>query len=84
MPHGVWCLVIQSCLTLCDPMDCGRPGSSVHEESPGKNTGVGCHVLLQGIFPIQGSQHRQKIKTKTQRQSLTDVEVRNPKHVSWG
>ena len=21
--------------------------------SPGKNTGVGCHVLLQGIFPIQ-------------------------------
>ena len=24
-------------------------------ESPGKNTGVGCHVLLQGIFPIQGS-----------------------------
>ena len=84
MPHGVWCLVIESCLTLCDPMDCGRPGSSVHEESPGKNTGVGCHVLLQGIFPTQGSQHRQKIKTKTQRQSLTDVEVRNPKHVSWG
>ena len=24
-------------------------------DSPGKNTGVGCHVLLQGIFPIQGS-----------------------------
>ena len=23
--------------------------------SPGKNTGVGCHSLLQGIFPIQGS-----------------------------
>ena len=30
------------------------PGSSVHEDSPGKNTGVGCHALLQGIFPIQG------------------------------
>ena len=23
--------------------------------SPGKNTGVGCHALLQGIFPTQGS-----------------------------
>ena len=47
--------VTQSCLTLCDPMDCSPPGSSVHEDSPGKNTGVGCHALLQGIFPTQGS-----------------------------
>ena len=38
-----------------DPMDCSPPGSSVHGDSPGKNAGVGCHVLLQGIFPIQGS-----------------------------
>ena len=45
----------QSCLTLCDPMNCCPPGSSVHEDSPGKNTGVGCHALLQGIFPTQGS-----------------------------
>ena len=30
------------------------PGSSVHENSPGKNTGVGCHTLLQGIFLTQG------------------------------
>ena len=29
--------------------------SSVHEDFPGKNTGVGCHALLQGIFPTQGS-----------------------------
>ena len=29
--------------------------NSVHGDSPGKNTIVGCHVLLQGIFPIQGS-----------------------------
>ena len=36
-------------------MDCSRPGSSVHGDSPGKNTGVGCHVLLKGIFPTQGS-----------------------------
>ena len=27
-------------------------------DSPGKNTGVGCHFLLQGIFPIQGSNPR--------------------------
>ena len=33
-------------------MDCSPPGSSVH--FPGKNTGVGCHFLLQGIFPTQG------------------------------
>ena len=35
---------------LCNHMDCSPPGSSVHGGSPGKNTGVGCHVLLQGSF----------------------------------
>ena len=49
------CLVTQSCLTLCNPMDCSPPSFSVHGNSLGKNTGVGCHALLQGIFPIQGS-----------------------------
>ena len=48
------CLVAQSCPTLCNPMDCSLPGSSVHGDFPGKNTGVGCHALLQGIFPTQG------------------------------
>ena len=48
------CLVSQSCLTLCKTIDCSPPGSSVHGDSPGKNTGVGCHALLQGIFPTQG------------------------------
>ena len=43
-------LVAQSCLTLCGPMDCSLPGSSVPRDFPGKNTGVGCHFLLQGIF----------------------------------
>ena len=45
----------QSCLTfatLCSP-----PGSCP-QDSPGKNTGVGCHALLQGIFPTQGSKTR--------------------------
>ena len=35
-------------------MDCSPPGSSVQEILPGKNTGVGCHALLQGIFPTEG------------------------------
>ena len=52
---AVLCLVTQSCPTLCNPMDCSLPGSSVHRDFPGKNTGVGCHALLQGIFPTQGS-----------------------------
>ena len=48
------CLVAQSCPALCHPMDYSRPGSSLHGDSPGKNTGVGCHALPQGIFPTQG------------------------------
>ena len=46
------------CLTLWDPMDCSLPGSSVHGDSPGKNTGVGCHAFLQGIFLTEGSNPR--------------------------
>ena len=49
--YAVLCLVAQSCLTLCDPMECSLPGSSVYGDSLGKNTGVGYHALLQGIFP---------------------------------
>ena len=40
------------------PHGCGLPGSSVHGNSPGQNTGVGSCSLLQGIFPIQGSNPR--------------------------
>ena len=39
-------LIPQSCLILCCPMGCSPPGSSVHGDTPGKNTGVGCHALL--------------------------------------
>ena len=45
-------------LQSCPIMDCHPPGSSVHEIFPGKNTGVGCHFLLQGIFLTQGSKPR--------------------------
>ena len=47
-------LVPESCLNLWNPMDCSPPGSSVHEDSPGENTRMGCCALLQGIFPTQG------------------------------
>ena len=47
--------LLQSCPTLCNPMDCGPWGSSVHGILQAKKTGMGCHSLLQGIFPIQGS-----------------------------
>ena len=52
--------VAQSCRTLSDPtglfavlwiIGCQAPLS---KEFSGKNTGVGCHFLLQGIFPTQG------------------------------
>ena len=47
---------LQLCLTLCNPMDCSRPASLLCPwDSLGKNTGVGCHALLQGIFLTQGS-----------------------------
>ena len=41
---------LRLCPTLCDPVDCSPPGSSVHGDSPGRNTGVNCHFLIQGIF----------------------------------
>ena len=49
---------VLSCLVVsisCNPMDCSPPGSFVHGDSPGKNTGVGCHALPQGTFPTQES-----------------------------
>ena len=44
---------LQLCAVLCDPMDSSPPGSCPLG-SPGKNTGVDCHALLQGIFPTEG------------------------------
>ena len=47
--------LLKSCPTLFESNGCHPSGSSVHGDSPGKNTGVGCHALLQGIYPTQGS-----------------------------
>ena len=47
LPYFYCCWVTQSCPALCDPV--GDPWAF-----PGKTTGVGCHFLLQRIFPTQG------------------------------
>ena len=52
--YAVLFLVAQSWLTFCHLMDCSPPSSAVHGDSPGKNTELDCHVLLQGTFPTQG------------------------------
>ena len=49
----VLCLGAQSCL-FANTWTVARQ-APVHEDSPGKNTGEGCHALLQGIFPTQVS-----------------------------
>ena len=56
--HGVMpCCTVLSCSVVSDslwPHGCSLPGSSVHGDSPGKNTGVDCRTLLQRISPTQG------------------------------
>ena len=48
--------MLQLCTTLCDPMnELKATWPLCPWDSPGKNTGVGSHALLQGIFPTQGS-----------------------------
>ena len=46
---------LQSCSALCDPMDCKPARLLCPQDSPGKNTAVGSHALLQEIFLTQGS-----------------------------
>ena len=48
------CVLTQSCLTLRDPTGCSPPRLPCPWDSPGKDTGVGCRALLQGIFRTQG------------------------------
>ena len=48
------CAVLSLLAVPCNPMDCSPQISSLHGDYPGKNTGAGCHALLQGIFSTQG------------------------------
>jgi len=50
------CSAAHSCPTLCDPMECSLPGSSVRRMLRGKDTGVGFHFLPQGNLPTPGIQ----------------------------
>ena len=52
------CSVTQSWLTLCDPCGLCPARLLCPWDFPGHNTGVGCHFLLQGIFPTKGSNLR--------------------------
>ena len=52
------CYAVLSCVQVCNPMDYSPSGSSVHGDSPGKNTGVDCHAFLQGNLPNPGIQPR--------------------------
>ena len=63
-------------------MDCSPPSSSVHGDSLGKNTGVGCHALLQGIFPILGS--NPGLPPALQAESLLSESPGKPKNIGMG
>ena len=62
----LWLLysVVQACLTLCDPMDCSPPGSSVHGIFQARILEWVAIIVPQGVFPTQGSNpcllHRQE------------------------
>ena len=53
-PLCVFAKSLQSYLTLCDPMDCSSPGSSVHGILQPRILEWGCHFLFQGILLTQG------------------------------
>ena len=55
---AVLCLVTQLCPTVCNPLDCSMPGSSVHGDSPGKNTWSGLPCPPPGDLPNVGIEPR--------------------------
>ena len=57
----VVCSVAQSCMTLCDPMGCTPPGSSVHGISQARILPVACRFLLQAIFLNSCLLHHRRI-----------------------
>ena len=70
--------LLQSSPTLCNPIDCSLPGSSVHGILQAKNTGVGCHFFLQGIFPALGLNPRLLCLLHWQVGSLPLAQPRKP------
>ena len=80
-------LVAQSCLTLCDPMDCSPPRLFCPWNSPSKHTAVGSHSLLQRIFLIQESNlgllHCRQVLycLNHERQCIFSEQI--PEYISW-
>ena len=68
---------------VSNPMDCSLPGSFVHGDSPDRNTGVGCHFLLQGIFLTQGLNLCLLHLLHWQAGSLPPVPIRASQVVQW-
>ena len=64
-------------------MDCSPLGSSVHVDFPGKNTGVDCHFLLQGIFWTQGLNPPLLCLLHWQEDSLPLCYLGSPKAYPW-
>ena len=72
---------LQLCWTQCDPLDCSLLGSSVHGDSPGKNTGENCHALLQGNLPNPGIELMSLLPM--QESSLPRAPPEKPNHMTW-
>ena len=65
------CSDIQLCPTVCNPMNYSPPGSSVHGmKIPGKNTGMGCHAILQGNLSDAGIETMSPASPALQAESL--------------
>ena len=78
------CSVTQLFPTVCDPMDCSLPTRLLCPWNfPRKNTWAGCHFLLQGIFPIQGSNLRLLCLLHWQTDSLSHLGSPNIPNYKW-
>ena len=77
----VLCAVLSHVQFFVTLLDCSPPGSSVHGDSLGKNTGVGCHALLQGNLPNSGIEPR---SLELQADSLPTKPPGKPKNTGVG
>ena len=79
--YAILYLVTQLRPILCNPMDCSPQGSSVHVDSPEKNTGVG----LPCLSPGESSQLRDQLRCPTlQGHSLLTEPPGKPKNTGVG
>ena len=69
-------------------MDCGLPDSSVYQDSPGKNTGVGSHSLLDlpdpGIKPRSPALQADSLSSEPPGKSCKNFKKQKQKHANQG